>query len=266
MYLFVSFVGKLVFFLRPFFAIADSNVAKMAAETREFNLAEAFHGSNNPKKYFGLAGAYLVRDLTICMVAFLSYVPLMIYKAQIVNVNSELYNELMDLVLMIIHIAISSIALLVGFINSFAYGFVGANLTDGETSDIMFVARHYSKGIKGRIFWSYFGEYILSVPIVAGGVYGMIYVLGMGQEIWYPLIEIGIWVLVFLLALAWFGVVSLSSLTGRYEVFKAKIPLKKPIVVKEVAGEEPSYVSLFKDDEKDLEAITISQLKKKEGK
>ena len=106
-YLLISFVGKCIIFTRPFFAIADENVGKMVSETRELNLSEAFHGTNNPKKYFGLLGTYFVRDLSILAFVLIGALPYLLYRGVQLD-NPDVYNEMMGLIFQIVHFCYSA--------------------------------------------------------------------------------------------------------------------------------------------------------------
>ena len=51
LYLILSFFGKIIFFLRPIFLIADSNLAMMIVEGHDFELEKLFEGVNSKKRY-----------------------------------------------------------------------------------------------------------------------------------------------------------------------------------------------------------------------
>ena len=264
-YLLISFVGKCIIFTRPFFAIADENVGKMVSETRELNLSEAFHGTNNPKKYFGLLGTYFVRDLSILAFVLIGALPYLLYRGVQLD-TPDVYNEMMGLIFQIVHYVTAALAFVVGALKYTAAGYVGANLNDAETSDIMFLSRVHNKKVAGTAFWTYFVQGIVVLPFVIGGYIGIYYLNRMGLEFFWPLISVGIVILLVLFSVWFFNVTCLSCIAVRYGSYKDKVILRKPISVKEVAGEELSYAPLFKDEEKELEAISISQMKKKEGK
>lgn len=264
-YLFVSFVGKLIIFSRPFFAIADENVGKMVSETRDLNLAEAFHGSNNSKKYFALLGTYFVRDLSLAAVAFIGSIPHLMYKG--VQLDSPgVYNELIGLIFQIVSLVFIVLAVVIGALRYTAAGYIGANLNDAETSDVMFLARVHNRKVVGTAFWSYFVQAIVILPFIGGGIYGIMFFNRFGMEFFWPLISVGIVLLWILFGVWFFGVTCLSQMTVRYNAYKDRVVLRKPISVKEVSGEELSYAPLYDDEGKELEALSISQMKKREGK
>jgi len=123
MYLIVSAIGKLFIFTRPFFAIADENIGKMISETRDISISEAFHGANDPKKYLGLLTSYIVKDLTICVFALISLIPLHMYSL-VTRVPS---NSTVVFVYKLLHIVISSLAVIFVSLNYSAVNYVGAN-------------------------------------------------------------------------------------------------------------------------------------------
>lgn len=262
MYLIVSAIGKILILTRPFFAIADENIGKMISETREYSIAEAFHGVNDPKKYLGLFCTYLFKDLTIGAISFLGFIPLMMYRGGFVT-NP---NQFMHVVFIVVHIVISATAIILVSLEYAGAGYVGANLPNCEASDIMYLSKSQLRKHKGKIFLTSFVQFIVTWPLTFAAFYFIAGFNSAGQMIIYPLISLLILFVLLFLNVIWFSKVAICCQTIRYEVYKDNIELRKPIVVKEVAGEEQSFTSLYKDEEKELEAISISQMRKKESK
>lgn len=262
MYLIVSFVGKILFFTRPVFAMADQNLAKMISETRDFEISQAFHGVGEPKRYLSLLGAYFYKDMTLAAVVTIGFIPYWCYHNDLV-INP---NEVMDLVLLIVACVIAGIALLVSNMKYAGAGYVGANLADPETNDILYLSRVQMKKNRGKIFRALLRQFFICVPISGGAFFGIVFLNTLDDMFYWPLIGIGILLVLILLNVGIFNKAGIATLTVEYEVYKDAIPLKKTIVIKEVAGDSESYISLFKNDEKDLQVFTIEQMKKKEGK
>lgn len=277
MYFLVSFIGKIFFFTRPVFAMADQNIGKMISETRDFSLSQAFHGVNDSKRYLGLLGTYFVKDLTLIGVIALAFFPFLsyggfeaFYSEEVRAVLTERnLNDDMLLVLEIIGIVISSFAVVVSNLDYAGAAYVGAFLPNPETSDILHITKVEMKGSRSKIL----GQII--VQFLVCGILGVVVFVGTkhlykypdeSDMFYWPLIGLGMYLVWIFFTMIWFTRSRLSGLVTRYEIYKDVIVLKKPIAVKEVIGEEEGYASLFKDDEKELEALSISQLKKKEEK
>ena len=62
LYLILSFFGKMIFFLRPLFLIADNNLAMMIVEGQDFEFNKLLEGANSKKRYSSLLLSCILVD------------------------------------------------------------------------------------------------------------------------------------------------------------------------------------------------------------
>ena len=91
-YVITSFFGKLLFFTRPIFSVADENLAEKLNEQKPFSFWSIFDGTLKPEPYRALSLTYFITDLML-FVGLLAIVilPLMMWAFLVPAVNNRFY-------------------------------------------------------------------------------------------------------------------------------------------------------------------------------
>lgn len=260
-YVVMSFLGKLLFFTKPIFEIADDNIARMIVETHYINLPKIFEGVS--KKYGKLLIASTIQFFESFSFMFLFFVvPLIAFIIIDPYIFSNFY---FDTILLIIGFVVS---IIISIILSVKYWPVTHILLRNSTlsmSDALLIAKLNKKSYVKKIIGARLPFYIvtflyfaLEVTLIICGANKVLYnELGDGTfYIIYPIVII----LVNLLWL-WISRLYIKKNVVSYIVYKDALHVSKPIVVKQVCGEKLDYEPLFKDEEIDFNVVNKKEAK-----
>lgn len=91
-YVITSFFGKLLFFTRPIFSVADENLAEKLNEQKPFSFWSIFDGTLKPEPYRALSLTYFITDLML-FVGLLAIVilPVMMWAFLVPAINNRFY-------------------------------------------------------------------------------------------------------------------------------------------------------------------------------
>lgn len=262
-YFFISFVGKLFLFTRPVFAMADQNIGKMISETRELSLSQAFHGIGDSKKYLSLLGTYFVKDITLAIIFVLSLLPYLMYRTL---ASYWSLDEDMLTFLLILGIVFDVVAFVVSNVKYVGAPYVSAFLSKPETSDVLHICKTEMDGKRSRILAQIAVQFLICAPTAIILIVGTAHLYDQGDEIIWPILGLLLYIIWLVMTLFVFTPRRLNGLVQRYEIYSDSISLKKPILIKEVAGSEEAYAALFGEDERELQALSVSNINKKEGR
>ena len=248
LYLILSFFGKILFFLRPIFLIADNNLAMMIVEGHDFEIDKLFEGVNSKKRYSSLLLSCLYIDGLSLTTMALMVLPFVIWNA------SGLYNPYVQPVIFIVIFSIAAVALMFTFQIIYSpMGFVACKGKDLSAGDILFLAREGSYSIKGKVFALCFFSYLVIVLVVGLLLY-LPFFLGLNfyDEEMNVAIFVNFVALILFMALMFLDVFVLSSIRlslkiSLYSIFNDNIEAKHVIIARN-AGTKDEFVPLFVDD------------------
>lgn len=91
-YVIMSFIGKLLFFTRPIFSVADENLAEKLNEQKPFSFWSIFDGTLKPEQYRALSLTYFITDLML-FVGLIAIVilPVMMWAFLVPAINNRFY-------------------------------------------------------------------------------------------------------------------------------------------------------------------------------
>lgn len=249
-YLLVSFFGKLFFFLRPIFLIADNNLAAMVVEGHDFEMTKIFEGINVRRRYSSLLLSSLFIEAIVIGAAVAMVLPFYIW--QVTNLYSPYLNPLIFIIAMGVVVLALAIALAIMFAPQ---GYVAAKGKDLNAGDILFLSKEGSKAIKGKIIGLYLLHHLFILLIEAvliAGAYVFLLIASNNLELVVLFTAI---TAVFLLALAvveilFLPIFRLSLLNSLYSLYYDSVEVKH-IVVASKGGDEEEFSPLFTDDKEE---------------
>ena len=147
LYLILSFFGKMIFFLRPIFLIADNNLAMMITEGHDFEINKIFEGVNSKKRYSSLLISGIFVDGIALMAALILVGPFGVWFA------TTLWNPYVPPIIFVVVFAIAAAVLTIILQLCYApMGFVTCKGKDLSGGDVLYLGKAGSVGIKGKIF------------------------------------------------------------------------------------------------------------------
>ena len=248
LYLILSFFGKIVFFLRPIFLIADNNLAMMITEGHDFEIDKLFEGINSKKRYSSLLLSCLFIDGISLAAAIIMVLPFAVWNA------TGLYNPYVPPMIFVVVFAVASAVLM--FVFQLMYspmGFVACKGKDLSSGDVLYLAKEGSAGIKGKTFALCLINYLVIIVVIGLLVY-LPFFMGLNfiDEEGYVAIFVNFVALILFLAFMLVDVfilqgVRLSLKISLYSLFNDNIEAKHVVIAKK-AGAKNEFVPLFEDD------------------
>ena len=248
LYLILSFFGKMIFFLRPIFLIADSNLAMMIVEGHDFEINKVFEGVNSKKRYSSLLISGMFVD-GIALIATLILVgPFLVWHI------TELWNPYMPPIIFVVIFGIAAAVLTVMLQLCYApMGFVTCKGKDLSSGDILYLAKEGSVGIKGKIFGTIFANYIVMILFFAF-FFAIPLLLGLNffDDEGYVAIFVNIIAIIFFIGFMFVDIFVLSTFRlamkiSLYSIFLDSVETKHVVIAKK-ANAKDSFVPLFADD------------------
>ena len=147
LYLILSFFGKMIFFLRPIFLVADNNLAMMIVEGHDFEINKVFEGVNSKKRYSSLLLSCFFVDGIAFIATLILVAPFGVWLA------TGLYNPYMPPIIFLIIFGVAAAVLTIMLELCYApKGYVTCKGKDLSCGDVLYLAKEGSVGIKGKIF------------------------------------------------------------------------------------------------------------------
>ena len=249
-YLLVSFYGKLIFFLRPIFLIADNNLAAMVVEGHDFEITKIFEGINVRRRYSSLLLSTLFVDAIVLGAAIAMVVPFYVWQA------TNLYSPNLKPLIFIIAMGAAVLALVVVLAIMFApQGYVTARGKDLNAGDILFLSKEGSKGIKGKIVGLNLLHHLFillaeAVLIVGAYVFLLIASNNLEMVVLFTAITAILLIALAVVEILVLPIFRLSLLNSLYSLYYDSVEVKH-IVVASKGGDEEEYEPLFTDDKEE---------------
>lgn len=254
-YAILSLIGKLIFFLRPIFEIADMNLAAFVAESRNVCFAKIFQGTTK-KRYVDLLFTELLTD-TLIVVAYGLLAALPISLMMIAGPATATK---------IVHYILAIGALVPAYIfaiNVAPAGFIASKTNGLDVSDYLLNSKATMKGNKLAVTLVYV---IYDIVIAALAV---VLYFAVAHSTYFRVSSDYIGLIIFaffvLVAVAYYFVVmrfKVAKVTNLYLIYRDSAKLSKSIAVKPVAGENLSYAPLFSENPSDVEKLDLNKEEK----
>ena len=248
LYLILSFFGKMIFFLRPLFLIADNNLAMMIVEGHDFEFNKILEGTNSKKRYSSLLLSCILVDGLALIAALILVGPFGIWYA------SALWNPYMPPLIFVVIFGIAAVVFT--FIIELCYspmGFVTGKGKDLSAGDVLYLAKEGSVGIKGKVFGTLFVNYLVIIIFFAI-FFGLPVFLGLNfyDEEDYVAIFVNIIDIILFLAFIFVDIFvlsffRLSTKISLFSLFFDSVEAKHVIIAKR-GNEKDEFVPLFADD------------------
>jgi MFS family permease len=137
-YGFIGFFGKLFFFTRPFFTLAETNLVSLISQRKPFNVWQMFDQVVDRERYNRLRVSYFVMDLlTLFVASILLLVPILIWI--VFNPITDSYETLVGLYnsLIIYFVVLAIVGLLFSFSFYRPFAFVTVHHPDHGSGSIL---------------------------------------------------------------------------------------------------------------------------------
>ena len=248
LYLILSFFGKMLFFLRPIFLIADNNLAMMIVEGHDFEINKTFEGVNSKKRYSSLLVSCIFVDGLAFIAALILVAPFAVWYV------STLWNPYMPPIIFIIIFGIAAAVLTIILQLCYApMGFVTCKGKDLSGGDVLYLGKEGSVGIKGKIFGVIFVNYLVIVLFMAV-LFGVPVALGLTlfDDEGYVSIIVNIVATIFFLGFIFLDVfvLSLFRLSAKislYSLYFDNVEAKHVIIARK-GNAKDTFIPLFTDD------------------
>lgn len=247
LYLILSFFGKIIFFLRPIFLIADSNLAMMIVEGHDFELEKLFEGVNSKKRYSSLLLSSIFVDGLALMGAVIMVLPFFIWYL------SFLYNPNVPPIIFVIIFGIAAVALGIAIYTVYSpMGFVACKGKDLSAGDILYLAKEGSASIKGKVTGLFLVNYLVII-LVLGIFIGVPIFLGTnffdGYDValFVNFVDLALFIGLMVVDLFVLSYVKLSVKISMFSLFYDSVETKHVIIAKH-GNTKDSFVPLFTDD------------------
>ena len=248
LYLILSFFGKMIFFLRPIFLIADNNLAMMIVEGHDFEINKVFEGVNSKKRYSSLLLSCIFVDGLAFIAAIILVGPFAGWYA------SLLWNPYLPPLIFMIIFGIAAAVLTIMLELCYApMGFVACKGKDLSCGDVLYLAKEGSVGIKGKIFGICFVHYLIIV-LVFGVLFGVPVALGstMFDEEGYVSIVVNFVAIIFFIAFIFADVFLLMPLrlaikVSLFSLYYDSVETKHVVIARK-GNTKDEFVPLFADD------------------
>ena len=248
LYLILSFFGKMIFFLRPIFLIADNNLAMMIVEGHDFEINKVFEGVNSKKRYSSL----LLSGIFVDGLAFIA--TLILVAPFAVWLVTGLWNPYMPPIIFVVIFGVAALVLTIILELCYApMGFVTCKGKDLSSGDVLFLGKEGSAGIKGKIFGVCFLNYLFIIlfMLVCFGV-----PLFMGLTIYddenYVAIFVNIIAALLFIAFIFLDIFvlakfRLSCKISLYSLYFDNVEAKHVVIATKANGKDV-FIPLFADD------------------
>ena len=248
LYLILSFFGKIIFFLRPIFLIADNNLAMMIVEGHDFEFDKVLEGVNSKKRYSSLLLSCILVDGLALFATILLVGPFGIWYV------TQLWNPYLPPYIFMIIFGIAAVVFTTMLQLCYApMGFVVCKGKDLSAGDVMYLAKEGSVGAKGKAFGIIFVE-MLVIGLVAAFFIGLPILLGsmLFDDEGYVSILVNFIALFFFIGFALLDVFVLSALrlsakVSLYSLFYDCVETRHVVIAKKGATKDV-FVPLFTDD------------------
>ena len=248
-YFLASFLGKLIFFVRPIFEIGDSNIGLMLNEGHDIEINKIFEGVNDKKRYTSLLLSTLFIDFICLGLLVMTVVPSILLMA---NSRTSLlyYIALGMFILSCVGVVVLFCAL---YIRYAPIGFVAAKGMDLTAGDVLYLANKASKGLKGKVVGLYILDYLLIV-LPLGALIALI-IIGVnsqfsGMQVNIPAIIVaGVSALAIpILDIFVFSRQHMKLVASLYALYSENVEVKHIVLAKRDASTFEEYTALFTDD------------------
>ena len=247
LYLILSFFGKIIFFLRPIFLIADSNLAMMIVEGHDFEFEKLFEGVNAKKRYSSLLLSAIFVDGLALMGALIMVLPFLIWNFTL------LYNVNVPPIIFVIIFGIAAVALGITIYVVYApMGFVACKGKDLSAGDILYLAKEGSASNKGKIVGLFLVNYLILILVLAVFIalpifLGSYFIVDYDVAIFVNFIDLFLFIGLMLLEVFVLSYVKLSVKISMFSLFYDSVETKHIIIAKHGSTKD-AFVPLFTDD------------------
>ena len=253
LYLILSFFGKMLFFTRPLFLIADSNLAMMIVEGHDFEFNKLLEGANAKKRYSSLLISSMLIDGLALIATLVLVGPFGIWTI------SSLWNPYMPPIIFVVIFAIAAVVLTLIIELCYApIGFVATKGKDLTAGDVLYLGKEGGAGVKGKVFGSIFVNYLV-ILIFFAIFFGIPVFLGYNfyDEEDYVALFVNIVDIILFLAFIFVDIFVLSFFRlsvkiSLYSIFFDNVEAKHVIIAKR-GNEKDQFVPLFSDDKEALD-------------
>lgn len=258
LYLILSFFGKLIFFLRPIFLIADNNLAMMVVEGHDVEIDKIFEGINSKKRYSSLLLSCIFVDGLSLVAAAIMVGPFLAWELTSVS-GFPLYNTNLPPYIFIIIFGV--VALVLTFVLQLMYcpmGFVTCKGKDLSCGDVLYLAKQGSASVKGKIIGISLINYLfilifLAIFLVPPFVLAQLFFDDMGEvAIFVNFTGIVLFIIFMLFDVFVLSTFRMSMKISLYSVFFDNVEAKHVIIARK-GNLKDSFVPLFSDDKEEID-------------
>ena len=250
LYFLGSLIGKLIFFIRPVFLIADQNIGLMISETHDLEISKIFEGVNNKRRYSSL----LLSNLFIDIIALGLLVALVVPFAIYLPFSYRTGTQVLAISLMSFGGVVTSIVATIVILAYLPQGFVTAKGSNLSAGDVLLLSKHASKGNKGKIFLIYFLNYLI-ISAVLSLVIVMCYFFWRSSTLsnrWIFAIVIVVVLLIYsMLELLLFPHIKVRAEVSLYCLYQDAVEAKHIVIAKRNSADKEEYIAVFTDDMED---------------
>ena len=248
LYLILSFFGKMIFFLRPIFLIADNNLAMMIVEGHDFEINKVFEGVNAKKRYSSLLLSGMFVDGIAFIATLILVAPFGVWLA------TGLYNPYMPPIIFLIVFGVAAVVLTIMLELCYApMGYVTCKGKDLSCGDVLYLAKEGSVGIKGKIFGTCLINYLMIVLFMAI-FFGIPVLLGLTlfDDEGYVSILVNIITIILFIAFIFCNLFVLSTFRlavkiSLYSLYYDSVEAKHVVIARK-GNTKDVFIPLFADD------------------
>lgn len=249
LYLILSFIGKLFFFTRPIFLIADNNLAMMIVEGHDFELNKLFEGVNTKNRYSSLLLANIFVEGIALAAAVIFVVPFLVW-----GLMPNLYNYQVSPFIFVSVFGVAASILLVALLIIYSpMGYIATKGKDLNAGDILFLSKEGSANAKGKILGINLLNYLFILLILGALIGGAIVVANIMRDEYGVVllaanfIIMGIFIVLIFVDLFLLPIFKMAILISQYALFFDNVQAKH-IVVATKGSSSNEYVPIFSDD------------------
>ena len=251
LFLLVCYFGSLFFFLRPIFSIALTNAARMIEESHNLSVSKCFEGitKNARFKELFIARLYVfLLGLIIVALFFVIDIPFIFFPHAFSDFNKPV---------IISTIAIAALLTFVVEIRYLPLPYVASSTINTSAGDMLLNVRKTKLNVVRTELLLIIVFALLAIIFPVGFFGGGILI----KEMLFRASKYYFWLAV---AFYVFGLISLffpfaffmiMLHVSLYELYKDTVSIKKVYVVKEIAGTEITYASIFPTESDEVELI-----------
>ena len=251
LFLLVCYIGSAIFFIRPIFSIALMNAGRMIEETHNLSISKCFEGITKNGRFKELLIANLYVFFLVSVITTLFFIP---------NIPFIVFPVLTNRVWLLVMIITVSLAAIIDLIIEIKYlplAYVASGTINTSAGDMLLNVRNIKKSavFTELLLIIVFGIFaLLLVGASVGGIVLVSQYLLYQSKTWFWLI-FGLFILIPVFLFFPFTFFMSSMHVALYELYKDTVSLKKVYVVKEIAGTEVSYASIFPIEPDEIELI-----------